>query len=140
DQWLGQNGERARFHLGGSTGPQWTLAELLRLEGADALPRLLASDVVYGQASGRPGLREELAAMYGVPAGHVLVVNGGSEALLHLFFHAARGGANVLVPFPGFPLYHAVPASLGLEVRTYPLRRENAYRIDVDDVLRQIDA
>jgi aspartate/methionine/tyrosine aminotransferase len=140
DQWLGQNAERARFHLGGSTGPQWTLAELLQLDGADTLPRLLESGVAYGQASGRPDLREALAAMHGVSASKVLVVNGGSEALLHLFFHAARAGANVVVPFPGFPPYHVLPESLGLEVRTYPLRRENAYRIDANDVMRHVDA
>ena len=140
DQWLGQNAGRAKFHLGGSTGPQWTLAELLELEGGDALPRLLESGVVYGQAAGRPQLREALAATHGVPAEHVLVVNGGSEAILLLFFHAARPGANVVVPFPGFPPYHVLPASLGLEARTYPLRRETAYRIDPDDVLREVDA
>ena len=139
DQWLGAHGDGATFHLGGSTGPQWTLSELLQLEGGDALAALLGSDVAYGLAPGRRALREVLAAMHGVPVEQILVVNGGSEALLHLFFLAARPGANVVVPFPGFPPYHAIPASLGLEVRTYELRRENEYRIDPDDITRSID-
>jgi aspartate/methionine/tyrosine aminotransferase len=140
DQWLATHaGNGVAFNLGGSTGPRWTVDELLQLAGDEGRRRLLASALVYGSAPGAPGLRAAIAQMLQVPIEHVLVVAGGSEALLHLFFHAAEPGANVVVPFPGFPPYHAVPESLGLEVRLYRLRRENAYRVDVDEVSRLID-
>ena len=94
---------------------------------------------MYGPAPGATGLRDAIAAMHQVPAEQVLVVHGASEALLHLFFHAAAPGANVVVPFPGFPPYHAVPESLGIEARMYYLRRSDGYRIDLDEVRRLID-
>ena len=141
DQWLSLATEReVTFHLGGSTDPQWTLGELLALDGDNALARLLSSDVAYGLTAGRRDLREAIADMHRVPTEHVLVVNGGSEALLHLFFLAARPGANVVVPFPGFPPYQAIPASLGVEVRVYHLRREHRHRLDPDEVMRLVDA
>jgi aspartate/methionine/tyrosine aminotransferase len=141
DQWLSeQRDSPVEFNLGGSTGPHWTLRELLQLAGEDARERLLDADVVYPPSAGRASLRQAIAEMREVPAEHVLVVAGGSEALLHVFFLAAEPGANVIVPFPGFPPYHALPESLGLEVRSYQLRRENGYRIDLDEVKRLADA
>ena len=141
DQWLSRHAESpVEFNLGGSTGPRWTLRELMRLAGEDACERLLDTDVVYSPSEGGTSLRQAIGDMHNVPAEQVLVVAGGSEALLHLFFLAAEPGANVIVPFPGFPPYHALPQSLGLDVRTYRLTRENGYRIDLDEVKRLADA
>jgi len=104
DQWLSRHAELALpFPLGGSAGPHWTLGGLLQLGGDDARRRLFESEVVYGLAAGACGLREAIAEMREVPAEQLLVVGGGSEALLHVFFLAAEPGANVIVPFPGFP-------------------------------------
>ena len=140
DQWLAAHGRDVAFNLGGSTGPHWSITELLQLAGEDGHRRFLESRLLYGPAAGETGLRTAIAEMQHVPLEHVLVVAGGSEALLHIFFHAAEPGANVVVPFPGFPPYHAIPESLGTTVGVYRLRRETAYRIDLDEVRRLIDA
>ena len=139
DRWLDDHDYPSpEFNLGGSTGPRWTLGEVFDLEPGSR-DRLFRSNVVYAPSAGAPGLREAIAAMSGVDSEHVLVVAGGSEALLHVFFDAAERGANVLVPFPGFPPYAAIPEALGIEVRPYRLRREAAYRIDFDEVERLAD-
>lgn len=141
DQWLSHHASLPiEYNLGGSTGPRWTLDELLRLRGDDARQRLFESDVVYGLSAGSDGLRQGIAGMRRVPSSHVIIVAGGSEALLLLMFLAADSGANVIVPFPGFPPYHALPESMGLEVRTYHVRRENQFRVDLDEVKRLADA
>jgi aspartate/methionine/tyrosine aminotransferase len=140
DQWLARYAERdVAFNLGGSTGPAWTIDEVLRLAGPDARSALLEAVIAYGPSTGRQPLREAIAEMLGASADEVIVVAGGSEALLHLFFHSAEPGANVVVPFPAFPPYHAIPESQGLAVRTYGLRPEDAYRVDPDEVARLID-
>jgi aspartate/methionine/tyrosine aminotransferase len=141
DQWLSGHAEdNIAFNMGGSTGARWTLGELLALDGDASTRRLLDTEVAYGLSAGGRDLRRAIADMSGRPVDQVLVMAGGSEALLHLFFLAAERGANVIVPFPGFPPYHAIPESLGLEVRTYHLRRENEYRIDLEEVQRLADA
>ncbi len=140
DRWLQDHEDPpVEFNLGGSTGPRWTLGEVLDLE-AESRERLFASSLVYAPSAGRRELRAALATMLGVDSEHVLVVAGASEALLHIFFLAAEPNANVVVPFPGFPPYTAIPEALGLDVRHYQLRPENNYRLDVDDVERLIDA
>jgi len=138
DRWLHDH-EAVEFNLGGSTGPHWTLGEVLDLEEGSR-DRLFGADVVYAPSAGARALREAIAGMQGVEAEHVLVVAGGSEALLHLFFAAAAPGTNVIVPFPGFPPYAAIPEALGIEVRPYHLRRDAAYRLDFDEVERLADS
>jgi len=139
DKWLNDHEHPApEFHLGGSTGPRWTVGEVLDLDEGSR-QRLFRETVVYPPCAGAATLRDAIAGMYGIDQEQVVVLAGGSEALLHLFFDAAQPGANVVVPFPGFPPYAEVPKALGLEVRQYRLRPENAYRIDVDELESLVD-
>jgi aspartate/methionine/tyrosine aminotransferase len=139
DSWLNEHDESPiEFNLGGSTGPRWTLGEVLDLEPGSR-DRLFDTTVVYAPSAGARSLRDAIARMQGVDADDVLVVAGGSEALLHVFFLAATPGSNVIVPFPGFPAYAAIPQALGVEVRRYHLRRDAAYRIDFAEVERLAD-
>jgi aspartate/methionine/tyrosine aminotransferase len=75
-----------------------------------------------------------------VPFEAVQVVTGASEALTVLFWLAAEPGANVIVPLPGFTTFSALPESLGFQLRYYHVRRENSFRIDVDEIKRLADA
>jgi aspartate/methionine/tyrosine aminotransferase len=141
DQWLQQHAEPpVEFNLGSSTGPHWKLQELLELAEDGADKRVLDTDLVYSRTAGGIGLREAIAEMQAVPAEQVVVLGGAAEALFILFFLAAEPGANVIVPFPCFPPHQAVPESLGLEVRSYHLRRENSYQIDLDEVKQLANA
>jgi aspartate/methionine/tyrosine aminotransferase len=139
DQWLQSHAAQAEFDLGASTGPQWTVRELLTLADESAIERLLNTKLAYSHTAGATPLREAIAEMQGVPVEHVLVLGGAAEALLHTFWLAAEPGANVVVPFPCFPPHRTLPQGLGLQVRSFQLRRENGYRIDLDDVRRLID-
>jgi aspartate/methionine/tyrosine aminotransferase len=140
DQWLEQKFSATppiEFDLGSSTGPIWTLRELLALGGD--LEDLLDTRLFYAPPAGSGELREELARMENVPPEHVLVTTGAAEALLILFHRAAEHGANVVLPSPGFPTNEAVAASLGLEIRRYTLRAENAFQIDLDEIRTLVD-
>jgi aspartate/methionine/tyrosine aminotransferase len=142
DQWLEQKFSAdppVEFDLGASTGPVWTLRELLALAGVDAQERLLDTRLVYTSAAGSRDLREAIAGMQGVDPSHVQVVTGAAEALWLLFFHAAEAGANVVLSNPGFPTNRALAETFGLEVRHYTLRREEGFRIDLDEIRRLVD-
>jgi aspartate/methionine/tyrosine aminotransferase len=126
------------FDLGASTGPVWTVRELLALEPA-AEDRLFATALSYTPAAGTEELRSEIAAVYGVSADAVHVATGGAEALLALFFLAAEPGANVILPDPGYPANDALAEAVGLEPRYYRLRSENSYRLDPDEIRALVD-
>ncbi len=138
DQWLQQHAG-AEFNLGGSTGPRWTPRQLLALAGDAAAEKILDLDLDYPPTAGSSNLREAIAEMQGVLAEQVVILAGSAEALFHIFYLATESGANVVVPFPCFPSHKTIPESLGFEIRHYHLRRENSYRIDLDEVKRLAD-
>lgn len=139
DIWLDRYEHDIEFNLAASTGPCWTLNEILSLAGEEERERFLNHNLVYSRPAGAEGLRAAIAEMQGVEADAVQVVTGASEALLVLMWLAAKPGANVILPQPGFTTFSALPESLGLETRYYLVRKENDFRIDVDEIKKLAD-
>jgi aspartate/methionine/tyrosine aminotransferase len=137
--WLDTYEHGIEFNLGASTGPSWTLNEILSLAKDEERERFLNHRVVYGRPAGAEGLRSAIAEMHGVDADAVQVVTGASEALLILMWLAAEPGGNVILPQPGFTTFSALPESLRLETRYYAVRKENGFRIDVEEIKNLAD-
>ena len=133
DQWLDEHGG-VPYDLACSTGPTWTVREVLELMSPEEKERLWDTRVTYRPTSGAETLRQGIAEMEGVQADEIQIVTGASEALHILFFMATEPGANVVVPTPSFPTFTALPEALGVETRTYRLRPENEFQVDVEEV------
>jgi aspartate/methionine/tyrosine aminotransferase len=140
DVWLDQYEHGIDFNLAASTGPTWTVNDILALADDETRHRFLNHRLVYSRPAGADSLREAIAEMQRVPVEAVQIVTGASEALLALMWLAAEPGANVILPQPGFTTFSALPESLGLETRFYRVRRENGFRIDPDEIKRLADA
>jgi aspartate/methionine/tyrosine aminotransferase len=140
DAWLDQYEHDIEFNLGASTGPTWTVNDILALADDETRHRFLNHNLVYGRPAGADSLREAIAEMQGVPVEAVQIVTGASEALVALMWLAAEPGANVIIPLPGFTTFSALPESLGLETRLYRVRRENGFRIDPDEIKHLADS
>ena len=140
DAWLDQYEHDIEFNLAASTGPAWTVNDILALAGEETRHRFLNHKLVYGRPAGANSLREAIAEMQRVPVEAVQIVTGASEALVALMWLAAEPGANVIIPLPGFPTFSSLPESLGLETRFYRVRRENGFRIDPDEIKRLADS
>jgi aspartate/methionine/tyrosine aminotransferase len=139
DIWLDLYEHDIEFNLAASTGPSWTLNELLSLAGEEQRQRFLNHKVAYSRPAGADGLRAAIADMQGVNVDTVQVVTGASEALLVLMWLAAEPGANVILPQPGFTTFSALPESLLLETRYYAVRKENEFRIDIEEIRKLAD-
>jgi len=140
DAWLDQYEHDVEFNLGASTGPPWTVNDVLALADDETRRRFLNHNLVYGRPAGADSLREAIAEMQRVPVEAVQIVTGASEALVVLMWLAAEPGANVIIPLPGFTTFSALPESLGLETRFYRVRRENGFRIDAGEIKRLADS
>ena len=139
DMWLDRYEHGIEFNLAASTGPRWTLSEILNLASEEERQRFLNHNLVYSRPAGAEGLRAAIADMQGVSVDSVQVVTGASEALLILMWLAAESGANVILPQPGFTTFSALPESLRLEIRYYAVRKENDFRIDIDEIKQLAD-
>ncbi len=134
DAWLDQYEHDIEFNLAASTGPVWTVNDILALTDDETRHHFLNHDLVYSRPAGADSLREAIAEMQGVPVEAVQIVTGASEALVALMWLVAEPGANVIIPLPGFTTFSALPESLGLETRFYRVRRENGFRMDPDEI------
>lgn len=140
DEWLSQKLDPAfhiEFDIASSTGPVWTLRELLSLGGD--LEDLLDAPISYVSSKGSKPLRDAIAALEGRDPEHVLATTGGAEALLLIFADAAAPRANVVLPNPGFPANDAMALAFGFEARHYMLRHENAFRIDLNEIMSLVN-
>jgi len=140
DAWLDQYEHDIEFNLGASTGPTWTVNDILALSDDETRHSFLNHSLVYSRPAGADSLREAIAEMQGVPIDAVQIVTGASEALVALMWLAAEPGANVIIPLPGYAPFSALPESLGLETRFYHVRRENGFRIEPDEVKQLADS
>ena len=140
DAWLDQYEHDIEFNLAASTGPTWTVNDILALGDDETRHRFLNHKLIYSRPAGANSLREAIAEMQRVPAESVQIVTGASEALVALMWLAAEPGANVIIPLPGFTTFSALPESLGLETRCYRMRRENGFLIDLDEIKRLADS
>src|SRR5215471_17291435 len=140
DAWLDQHEHDIEFNLAASTGPVWTVNDILALADEETRHRFLNHKLVYSRPAGVDSLREAIAEMQGVPVDSVQVMTGASEALVAMMWLLNEPGANVILPLPGFTTFAALPESLGLEIRHYRVRRENGFRIDPDEIKQLADA
>ncbi len=142
DQWLNQYhfaGAPPEFDFASSTGPHWTLGEILGLVDADEQALLQETELVYSSGQGSEKLRQAIGEMQGASAEQVKIVTGASEALLILFCMSSQASANVILPFPLFPSTAVVADLFGLETRFYHLRRENNFSVDLDEIKKLTD-
>ena len=140
DAWLDQYEHDIDFNLAASTGPAWTVNDILALADEETRHHFLNHNLVYSRPAGADSLREAIAEMQGVSVDAVQIVTGASEALVALMWLAAEPGANVIIPLPGFTTFSALPESLGVETRFYRVRREDGFRIDPDEIKHLADA
>jgi aspartate/methionine/tyrosine aminotransferase len=140
DAWLDQYEHDIEFNLGASTGPTWTVNDILALADDETRHRFLSHNLVYSRPAGADSLRDAIAEMQDVPLEAVQIMTGASEALVALMWLAAEPGANVIIPLPGYAPFSALPESLGLETRYYRVRRESSFRIDPDEIKQLADS
>src|SRR5690242_11432487 len=92
DAWLDQYEHSIEFNLAASTGPTWTVNDILALADEEMQQRFLTHKLVYSRPAGADSLREAIAEMQDVPLEAVQIVTGASEALLALMWMAAEPG------------------------------------------------
>lgn len=93
----------------------------------------------YGYHTGRPDLREALAADYpGLSANDILVTSGGSEANFAIIAALVKPGDHMIVEHPNYPSLYEVPRSLGCDVSMFSLRYEDGFKPRLDELEKLI--
>ncbi|UCD37497.1 MAG: pyridoxal phosphate-dependent aminotransferase [Fidelibacterota bacterium] len=94
----------------------------------------------YGPAAGLPVLRqaiaEEITQTRGVEVGsdNVVVTPGGKPIIFFSLLACVNPGDEVIYPNPGFPIYESVINWMDAKAVPLPIREENDFSVDVDEL------
>jgi len=105
-----------------------------------AIKALREGKTNYVNAAGIPELREaiseEIEKTRGFkPAIDQILVGPGANPMIYFALACiADKGEEVILPDPGFPSYHAAIAAIGLKPIYVPVKEENDFRLNPDDV------
>lgn len=104
---------------------------------------MLANKNGYGPSSGIPEAIEAIkgeARRKGISSiCHTFVTSGASEGIELALSALANPGDNVLTPSPGYPLYTAVLAKIGVVNRAYYLDEDDQWQPDINDIRAKIN-
>src|SRR3989442_9958647 len=105
-----------------------------------AADALRAGFTHYVAAPGLPEVREAIGEFFGrtgrgnYPADRVVVTPGAKPVMFFTIMAMCGEGDEVLYPNPGFPMYESITAFAGAKPVAVPLREENEFRMDPDEV------
>jgi aspartate/methionine/tyrosine aminotransferase len=94
----------------------------------------------YGPSPGLPALREAIAADFTrrrgvqVSPAQVVVFPGGKPVMFFMLLALLEEGDEAIYPNPGFPIYESMINFSGARAVPLPLRAENRFRADVDEL------
>jgi len=94
----------------------------------------------YGPSAGLPEARKRFAEYFAqdrgvdVAAENVVITPGAKPILYFVIRALAESGDEVIYPNPGFPIYESVIEFCGAKAVPLPLREENDFRIDHDEL------
>ena len=98
----------------------------------------------YTPSMGMPVLREAVSAdikaryQADVPISRIQIMPGGKPTMFFACLMLGGQGTEILLPDPGFPIYHSAIAYSGATPVSYGLLEEKGYAFDADDVLAKI--
>ncbi|MDR4534184.1 aminotransferase [Glutamicibacter sp. PS] len=135
--WMNAYENNCTYNLAETCVDSLTVGELLDLAGEreSILDELSAMRLGYGAIAGREDLRELIAKLYtGQKAGNILTTHGaiGANALVHQTL--VEPGDHVVAIVPTYQQHYSIPRSLGAEVSLLPLREENGFLPDLEEL------
>jgi aspartate/methionine/tyrosine aminotransferase len=124
-------GEKPRYDLGESVGPDLRLGELLESTAPSGLADL---PLGYSTAEGDPMLRTAVAELHGSDSEHVVIMVGGMQALFLIACILCSRGDEAVITSPLFPPGRNVLDFVGATVRTLPLSFDSGYQPDLSEL------
>jgi aspartate aminotransferase len=94
----------------------------------------------YGPSAGLPDLRDSIARYLNrsrgtsYEAGNIIVTPGGKPIMFFVILALLEPGDEAIYPNPGFPIYESMINFTGATAVPSPIREENQFALDVDEL------
>lgn len=137
EEWMNAYEMEAVYNIAETCVDSFTLEELIRLsDEPDRFFRELSKKkLTYGHIEGSPAFRSLIARLYEtVQPENILATNGAIGANFLVMYSLVAPGDEVVAVHPTYQQIYDVPASFGAEVKLLPLRPENGFMPDLDEL------
>jgi len=141
EQWMNEFETQCRHNLGETCVASLTVEELLTLAGErdTFLDQVLALKLTYGEIKGSNRLRAAVASLFESRRADEILITHGAIGANSLVYQALVGaGDQVVSVVPTYQQHYSIPESLGAEVRRLPLRKENGYLPDLEELRKLV--
>lgn len=137
ERWMDLYENHCELNLAETCVESLTVEELLRLAGKQdtILAEMLPMKLTYGAIDGTERLRSNVASLYekqAVP--NVLITHGAISANALVYETLVEPGDHVISVLPTYQQHYSIPASYGAHVDILPLREENGFLPDLDEL------
>ncbi len=135
ERWFDEYEFRVDLNLSASCAAATGTTELLELAGPEAKSTYLNLSLDYIEAAGTRDYREAVASWYErIGPNDVLATIGAAEAIFLLMSAIAGPGDRLIVESPNYQSLAEVATAGGAEVIDWPLRPENGWRPDLEEL------
>jgi capreomycidine synthase len=134
EDWLRDSYFDAEVDISSSGVAPYSVAEFRAITGLE-LAELDALAFRDSRSLGDPRLRAAIAGRWGDgDPERVMAANGSSEALFLVLSTLLRPGDEVVVQEPAYHSLVSIAGAMGCQVRAWPLRFEDGFRPDLDEL------
>jgi aspartate/methionine/tyrosine aminotransferase len=128
---------QVEYNLSESGVHPMTIRELVK--EPEALDSFLGMEMNYPQTNGTIELREQIARYYPTATrDYVLVTNGAAQANFTTILSLLDSGDEMVMMLPNYMQIWGVVKNLGMKVKTFSLREELGWKIDLDELNRAV--
>lgn len=140
EQWMNTYETGARFNIAETCVNSLSLDELFALTGTDPdrfWSELGKKRLTYGYIEGNPAFLTGVCSLYEtMQPENIIPTHGASGANHHIMYSLLERGDRVISVLPTYQQLYAIPASYGAQVEILPLRAENRYLPDPEELRR----
>ena len=138
EEWMNRYEVGAKHNIAETCVDSVSASELFALTGEDAATfweRFSARRLTYGDIEGAPEFKQGVCGLYKtVKPGEVIPCHGAAGANHHLFYSLVEPGDRVVSIAPSYQQLTSIPEGFGADVRVLPLRPENGWLPDVEEL------
>lgn len=142
EEWMNAHETGARYNIAETCVDSVSLNELWELAGVDGRTlweEFCGRRLTYGDIEGAPALREGICGLYRTISPEcVIPTHGAAGANHHVFCSLIDPGDHVVSVMPTYQQLYSIPESFGARVSPLPLREENGYLPDPDELRRLV--
>ena len=140
EEWMNEYETGARYNIAETCVNSVSADELFDLCGEDRdafLSAFCARRLTYGDIEGAPAFREGIARLYQtLRPEEIVTTHGAAGANHHVFYSLVEPGDRVISVMPSYQQLTSIPASFGAEVVPLPLKPENGFLPDLEELRR----